>query len=90
LQNRETAMRVLRGRLLERELQRKREERARLRGEYRQADFGNQMRTYYLHPYTLVKDHRTDHETSDVHAVLDGDIDPFIEAYLRWNVGRDA
>jgi peptide chain release factor 2 len=90
LQNRETAMRVLRGRLLERELQRKREERARLRGEYRQADFGNQMRTYYLHPYTLVKDHRTDHETSDVYAVLDGDIDPFIEAYLRWNVGRDA
>lgn len=90
LQNRETAMRVLRGRLLERELQRKREERARLRGEYRQADFGNQMRTYYLHPYTLVKDHRTDYETSDVQAVLDGDIDPFIEAYLRANIGREA
>ena len=90
LQNRETAMRVLRGRLLERELQRKREERARLRGEYRQADFGSQMRTYYLHPYTLVKDHRTDYETSDVQAVLDGDIDAFVEAYLRWNVGRDV
>lgn len=90
LQNRETAMRVLRARLLERELQRKREERARLRGEYRQADFGNQMRTYYLHPYTLVKDHRTDYETSDVQAVLDGDIDPFIEAYLRSNIGKEA
>lgn len=90
LQNRETAMRVLRGRLLERELQRKREERARLRGEYRQADFGSQMRTYYLHPYTLVKDHRTDHETSDVYTVLDGDLDPFVESYLRWNVGRDS
>ncbi len=90
LQNRETAMRVLRGRLLERELQRQREQRARLKGEYRQADFGSQMRTYYLHPYTLVKDHRTDYETSDVQAVLDGELDPFIEAYLRWNVGRDG
>jgi peptide chain release factor 2 len=90
LQNKETAMRVLRGRLLERELQRQRDERARLKGEYRQADFGNQMRTYYLHPYTLVKDHRTEEETSNVHAVLDGDLDPFMEAYLRWNVGREA
>jgi peptide chain release factor 2 len=90
IQNRETAMRVLRGRLLERELQRQREERARLKGEHRQADFGSQMRTYYLHPYTLVKDHRSEHETSNVQAVLDGDLDPFIEAYLRWNIGRDG
>jgi peptide chain release factor 2 len=89
LQNRETALRVLRGRLLERELQRQREERMQLRGEYRQANFGNQMRTYYLHPYTLVKDHRTDEETSDVQAVLDGKIDDFIEAYLRWSVASD-
>ncbi len=88
LQNKETAMKVLRGRLLERELQRQIEERARLKGEHRQADFGSQMRSFYLHPYTLVKDHRTDHETSNVQAVLDGDFDPFIEAYLRWNVGR--
>jgi peptide chain release factor 2 len=90
IQNRETAMRVLRGRLLERELQRQREERARLKGEHRQADFGSQMRTYYLHPYTLVKDHRSEHETSNVQAVLDGDLDPFMEAYLRWNIGRDG
>lgn len=90
LQNKETAMRVLRGRLLQRELQRRQEERAKLRGEYRQADFGSQMRTYYLHPYTLVKDHRTDYETSNVQAVLDGDLTPFIEAYLRWNIGRDG
>jgi len=90
LQNKETAMRVLRGRLLERELQRQRDERAKLKGEHRQADFGSQMRTYYLHPYTLVKDHRTEHETSNVQAVLDGDLDPFVEAYLRWNIGRES
>jgi peptide chain release factor 2 len=89
IQNKETAMRVLRGRLLERELQRQRAERARLKGEHRQADFGSQMRTYYLHPYTLVKDHRTDHETSDVYGVLDGELEPFVEAYLRWNVSQD-
>jgi peptide chain release factor 2 len=86
LQNKETALRVLRGRLLEQELQRQREERLRLRGEYQQANFGNQMRTYYLHPYTLVKDHRTDEETSDVQGVLDGNLTAFIEAYLRWSM----
>jgi peptide chain release factor 2 len=90
LQNKETAMRVLRGKLLERELQRQRDERSRLKGEHRSAEFGSQMRTYYLHPYTLVKDHRTEHETSNVQAVLDGDLDPFMESYLRWNVGRDG
>jgi peptide chain release factor 2 len=89
LQNRETALRVLRGRLLERELQRQAEERARLRGEHREAAFGSQMRTYYLHPSTLVKDHRTDHETSNVYGVLDGQLDPFIEAYLRWQMSTE-
>jgi peptide chain release factor 2 len=90
LQNKETAMRVLRGRLLERELQRQREDRSKLKGEHRSAEFGSQMRTYYLHPYTLVKDHRTDQETSNVQAVLDGDLTPFMESYLRWNIGRDG
>ena len=88
LQNRETALRVLRGRLLERELQRQVEARARLRGAYRENAFGSQMRTYYLHPATLVKDHRTDCETSNVQAVLDGQLDRFIEAYLRWNISE--
>lgn len=90
IQNKETALRVLRGRLLERELQRQAAERSRLRGAYREAAFGSQMRTYYLHPSTLVKDHRTDYETSNVQAVLDGQIDPFIEAYLRWNVSDEV
>ncbi len=90
LQNKETALRILRGRLLERELQRQNEERQKLRGEYRQADFGNQMRTYYLHPYTLVKDHRTSEETSDVWGVLDGHLDPFIESFLRWNLSHET
>ena len=90
LQNKETAMRVLRGRLLERELQRQREEHSRLKGEHRSAEFGSQMRTYYLHPYTLVKDHRTEHETSNVQAILDGELDPFMEAYLRWDTGGDG
>jgi peptide chain release factor 2 len=90
IQNKETAMRVLRGRLLERELQRQREERLRLRGEYRKADFGSQMRTYYLHPSTLVKDHRTDTETSNVQTVLDGELDEFIEAYLRWSMTSEV
>ena len=90
IQNKETAMRVLRGKLLERELERQREERSRLRGEVRANDFGSQMRTYYLHPSTLVKDHRTDAETSNVQAVLNGDLDEFIGAYLRWSVGSEG
>ncbi|WP_124681973.1 peptide chain release factor 2 [Candidatus Viridilinea mediisalina] len=89
LQNREIALRVLRGRLLERELQRQAEERSRMRGAYRDAAFGSQMRTYYLHPSTLAKDHRTNYETSNVYAVLDGQIDSFIEAFLRWSVTQE-
>jgi peptide chain release factor 2 len=85
LQNKETAMKVLKARLLERELQRQREERDRLRGEYREAAWGNQIRSYVLHPYNMVKDHRTNAETSNTQAVLDGDIDLFIEAFLRQN-----
>ncbi len=89
LQNKETAMKVLRARLLERQLQEQREERLRLRGEYREAAWGNQIRSYVLHPYTLVKDHRTDVETSNTTAVLDGDINLFVEAYLRQGIGQE-
>jgi peptide chain release factor 2 len=86
--NRETAMRVLESRLLELELERQEEERAKLKGEHVEAGWGNQIRSYVLHPYKMVKDLRTDVETSDTNAVLDGDLDNFIIAYLRSRVGQ--
>jgi peptide chain release factor 2 len=88
LQNRENAMRLLKGRLVEMELEKREGELAQLRGEHIDASFGTQIRSYVLHPYTMVKDLRTEHETSDVNGVLDGDLDAFIEAYLSWSVGR--
>jgi len=87
-QNRETALKVLRARLLELELARRAEEEARLKGEHVAAGWGNQIRSYVLHPYKMVKDHRTDYETSDPGSVLDGDLDPFIKAYLKSTVGE--
>ena len=86
LQNRETAMRILRSKLLEQELERKEMEQAVLRGEYVEASFGNQIRSYVLHPYRLVKDERNGFETSDTTAVLDGEIDEFIQRYLEGQV----
>src|SRR5690242_11504098 len=90
LQNRENAMRLLKGRLVEMDLEKREGELAQLRGEHIDASFGTQIRSYVLHPYTMVKDLRTEFETSDVNAVLDGDLDGFIEAYLAWSVGRAA
>jgi len=88
LRNREIAMRVLRSRLYELEKRKQDEERARLRGEHISAEWGNQIRSYVLHPYNLVKDLRTAYETGNTGAVLDGDIDPFIDAYLRSRMGE--
>ncbi len=90
LQNRETAMKVLRARLLELELKRQAEEQARLRGEHVSAGWGAQIRSYVLHPYTLVKDHRTGCENGNTTGVLDGDIDMFVQAYLRTRIGDGA
>ncbi|RME91104.1 MAG: peptide chain release factor 2 [Anaerolineae bacterium] len=83
LQNRENAMRVLRARLLELKLAEQEKELADLRGEYVKAEWGSQIRSYVLHPYQMVKDHRTGYETGNAQAVLDGDLDAFMEAYLR-------
>ncbi|MSQ42386.1 MAG: peptide chain release factor 2 [Dehalococcoidia bacterium] len=88
--NRETAMAVLKSRLLERELERLEAERAEIRGVHVEAGWGNQIRSYVLHPYKMVKDLRTNVETSNTAAVLDGGIDEFIRAYLRSHVGSAA
>ncbi len=87
LQNRELVMRILRARLLEQRVRELEAEQAKERGEMRSADWGSQIRSYVLHPYTLVKDHRTGVEVGDVNRVLDGDIDPFIEAALARPAG---
>jgi peptide chain release factor 2 len=87
-QNRELAMKVLKARLLEIKEREQAEKLADLRGEYTKAEWGSQIRSYVLHPYQMVKDHRTDYETGNTTAVLNGDIDGFIEAYLRQNVGE--
>lgn len=90
LQNRETAMRILRARLLELELEKREEEQVRLKGEHVDAGWGNQIRSYVLHPYQMVKDHRTEYETGKTQAVLDGDLDEFIQAFLKSQVGVPA
>jgi peptide chain release factor 2 len=82
-QNRETATRVLKARLLERALLEKEAELRRLKGEHVDAGWGNQIRSYVLHPYQMVKDHRTGYETSNTTAVLDGDLDAFMQAELE-------
>jgi peptide chain release factor 2 len=86
-QNRENAMRVLRARLLELKQQEQEEQMAELRGEFQKVEWGSQIRSYVLHPYQLVKDHRTGFESGNTQAVLNGDLDGFIEAYLRGQIG---
>ncbi|MFH2063017.1 MAG: peptide chain release factor 2 [bacterium] len=82
-QNKETALRILKARLHARLLAENEREKKQLRGEFTSAEWGNQIRSYVLHPYQMVKDHRTKFETADTSAVLDGDLDGFVEAYLR-------
>jgi peptide chain release factor 2 len=87
LQNRENAMRILRAKLLEMEEERRENERLALRGEHVTAGWGNQIRSYVVHPYNMVKDLRTGFESSDPEGVMDGDLDEFMNAYLSWSVG---
>jgi peptide chain release factor 2 len=86
-QNREMAMRVLKARLAELKQQKRKEKIEELRGEYQKAEWGSQIRSYVLHPYQMVKDHRTNFEDGNTEAVLDGNLDPFIESYLRMTLG---
>lgn len=88
IQNRAVAMQVLRSKLYELELEKRREGAAELEATKQDISFGSQIRNYVLHPYRLVKDTRTKHETSDVDAVLDGDIDDFIKEFLIWKKGN--
>jgi peptide chain release factor 2 len=88
-QNKEIALKILRSHLLELEQEKRAEERARLKGKRIAAGWGNQIRSYVLHPYKMVKDHRTDYQTSDTDKVLDGELDGFIAAYLRSKLGEE-
>ena len=88
-QNKEIAMRILESRLLEAELVKQAEERAKIKGRRINAGWGNQIRSYVLHPYKLIKDHRTEYESGNTDAVLDGNLDEFMREYLRTTVGDE-
>lgn len=87
IQNREVALKLLKARLYEMEQKKREEEVARLKGEHVQADFGTQIRSVTIHPYNIVKDHRTNFESSDTEGYLAGDLDPFIDAFLQEKAG---
>ncbi|USS84954.1 peptide chain release factor 2 [Fructilactobacillus myrtifloralis] len=89
LQNRVTALNMLKSKLYEREEQKKAEEKAKLAGTQLEIGWGSQIRSYVFHPYTMVKDHRTGHETANGKAVMDGDLNPFISDYLQWKLQQN-
>ncbi|MDU5336032.1 peptide chain release factor 2 [Enterococcus sp.] len=88
--NRETAMQMLKAKLYQLEIEKKEQEAAALRGEQKEIGWGSQIRSYVFHPYSMVKDHRTEHETGNVQAVMDGELDPFIDAYLKWRLAQEG
>lgn len=87
-QNREMALKILRAKLFELEEEQRQKELQNLKGEHVKAEWGSQIRSYVLHPYQMVKDHRTDHEVGNAQAVLDGRLDDFMDAYLRYRLGH--
>ena len=88
--NRAMAMKILQARLVEKEMREQEVRMAELRGEQQAIEWGNQIRSYVFQPYTLVKDHRTGHETGDIVRVMDGALDPFMQAYLQWRGGKNG
>jgi peptide chain release factor 2 len=90
LRNRDTAMRILKSRLYEIAERKQKEELSELTGQKKEIAFGSQIRTYTFHPYQLIKDHRTGAEVGNVEAVMDGELDEFIKAYLPWARGAQA
>jgi len=87
-QNRETAMKILKSRLYQMELEKKQAREAEMRGKFVKPGFGTRIRNYVLHPYQMVKDERTGYETGNAQAVLDGNLDPFIDAWLKMQIGK--
>lgn len=83
IKNRERAMKILKARLYEKKIEQQEKELAEIRGEQKDIGWGSQIRSYVFHPYSMVKDHRTTHEVGNINAVMDGEIDDFIDAYLR-------
>ncbi|MCT1926235.1 peptide chain release factor 2 [Staphylococcus pasteuri] len=88
IKNREAAMKMLKSKLYQLKLEEQAQEMAEIRGEQKEIGWGSQIRSYVFHPYSMVKDHRTNEETGKVDAVMDGDIGPFIESYLRWQMDK--
>ena len=88
LNNKENALRILKSQLYELELRKQMEEKAKIEGEKKKIEWGSQIRSYVLHPYKMVKDLRTNHETGNVQAVLDGDLNPFMKAFLMEFAGK--
>jgi peptide chain release factor 2 len=88
LNNKENALKILKSQLYELELRKRREEQAKIEGEKKRIEWGSQIRSYVLHPYKMVKDLRTGHETSNVQAVLDGDLNAFIKSFLMEFAGK--
>jgi peptide chain release factor 2 len=87
-QNKQTALRILKGRLAQKQEEARQKHIDALKGEHIDAGWGNQIRSYILHPYQMVKDHRTNYETGNVQAVLDGELDAFIDSYLQQNINN--
>lgn len=89
IKNREAAMKMLKAKLYQKKIEEQEQELAEIRGEQKEIGWGSQIRSYVFHPYSMVKDHRTDREVGNIQGVMDGDLDPFINAYLRSRIKRE-